>query len=579
MFATARELRDISGAGERPSCSLCLRWGILCGYTVPASSRLESVSFAPFPVPFLPTSSTLLRDFQEQAAPESFQFLGVDLDTSTDFSTVTEQQLGYSLPISDLSSFPADLGVGLEGDAPSYIILPTDDVLIELIDLFFDHIYHILPCFHKRSFMTKIREGSLQAESPMLLSAMCAIVARRHHDASVRSWQNEWYEFARREYNDTTRLPSHSLRGLQAAVCIMIHAYTIGDFSTAWLVLGKAWRQICALGFNRLDADDWKPYGLPDSRPQTDVEKEELRRTLWLHFVMDRNHSWPTGWPHAIDERQFMVAIPVSENIFQAMSPVVSYGDNAKPTPFTRRLNILLLSQPTPSHSSNVFHYLVLSHVLLGRVTETIHSLHDSPGSSEYAEECDGLASSIAIFRLSLPRTMTSLFEAPAEERGQIIWLGMSVNTTSILLHYWSAGYLDEDAANEQFSRAVIAAKNTVQIVKDASSISTELLLSAHVAASLYIAACVLIIQWRMTNNDNLKDDIDTIGLVFDRFSEVFTFIGLKFKIGLEHDLQKDMENIVELRTKGLKGLLADCSKWTNVQETLDARGIQVNIT
>jgi hypothetical protein len=40
-------------------------------------------------------------------------------------------------------------------------------------------------------------------------------------------------------------------------------------------------------------------------------------------FNMDRNHAWPTGWPNAIDERQFKVDIPVPDEVFQAMTAEV----------------------------------------------------------------------------------------------------------------------------------------------------------------------------------------------------------------------------------------------------------------
>lgn len=224
----------------------------------------------------------------------------------------------------------------------------------------------------------------------------------------------------------------------------------------------------------------------------------------------------------------------------------------------------------------NVFHYLCIANVILGRVVEQIHSLHESPHTPEYAEACNELDSYIVKFRLSLPRATTSILESNASSRGQVIWLNLLLNTMAILLHYRCARLVPESDAQDQFARAVAAAKSTAQIVKDASRVSIDLLLSVHIGSSLYIASTVLVIHWRMTGDESVKPDIDIFGLVFDRFHEVFSFMGLKFKLALEHDLDRNMESILDLRERGFRGLLADCSKWAFVKERAIAMGVVV---
>jgi hypothetical protein len=213
----------------------------------------------------------------------------------------------------------------------------------------------------------------------------------------------------------------------------------------------------------------------------------------------------------------------------------------------------------------NMFHYLIIVHVLLGRVTEQIHSLHEAPDSPEYAQQCNDLDVYLVKFRLSLPRAATSVLEAAPQDRGHVLWLNVTINTMAILLHYRCARLVDQSISHEQFTRAVAAARNIAQIVKDTSLISIDLLLSAHVASSLYIAACVLVIQWKSGDSESLKADIDLFCLVFERFREKYATLGHKFRSALDYDLTRSAESISDLRERGFRGLLADCSKWRAV--------------
>lgn len=292
--------------------------------------------------------------------------------------------------------------------------------------------------------------------------------------------------------------------------------------------------------------------------------------------MMDRTYSWPTGWPTAIEERQFKIDIPIEETLFQDMNSDTA-SSAVENTPFTRSIDTLVSCSSSASHPVNLFHYLAVAHVILGRFAEHIHSLHDSPDSPEYARDAKELDAYLVKFRLSLPRSATSIIEASDDNRGLIIWLNITLNMMAILLHHRCD---DEKETQEQFARAVIAAKNTLQIVKDASRISPDLLLSAHVGASIYIAACILVIQWRISGDESLKADIDLFGFVFDRFNEVYFFLGLKFKLALEYNLKNSSEErILILRETGFRGLLADCSKWNFVKAEMDKVGVGYKLT
>ncbi|KAF2869464.1 hypothetical protein BDV95DRAFT_609009 [Massariosphaeria phaeospora] len=591
------ELDEGGGAGDKPSCDVCRKWGLKCEYHVPRPKNIEiTETYVPdiqYPGVLFPAEPMLPLGFEQAGGALDFmQFPGMNFDFSgASNRSPMAQHLGYPTPISQLESLPTEAGQELDQNLISYVELPQDETLLELANIFFEQLYHMFPCIHKASFLAQIHDRHLHTQAPLILYAMCTLAARYHPDPAIKNRQKDWFEQAKFLYEFTSRKPHTGLRTIQAVLFLVSHALTVGDFSASWLYIGKAWRQAVVLGMNRMDSshadamgvnrldaevDHEKVYNLEKEEGRTAVEKEEYRRTLWLLFMMDRNHSWPTGWPHAIDERQFRIDIPVAESVFQNLMPDAgnSAGTN---TPFTRNLNALIASSSSATKPLNLFHYLIVAHVLLGRVTEHIHSLHDSPHTPEYAEACNEFDTHIVKFRLSLPRSATSVLETPADARGHVIWLTVMLNTASILLHYRSAKLVPAAAATSQFARALAAAQNTAQLIKDASRISSDLLLSPHVGSSLYIAACVLVIQWRLAGDETLKSDIDIFALVFERFDEVFAFLGLKFKLALRHDVERSRESVVRLRERGLRGLLADCSKWTFVQEEAERLGLAVS--
>lgn len=271
--------------------------------------------------------------------------------------------------------------------------LPAHEQLMELVELFFDHLYTMFPCFHKANFLARVHNGELEGDSPLLLLTVCCVTARYHPDAAIKEREKDWYDQARFTYELTQRRPYPGLRTIQAVILLVFHACTVGDFSASWLFLGKAWRQAVVLGMNRMDAShavamglnradadvsDERFYGLENSEAHTAVEKEEYRRTLWLMFMMDRTHAWPTGWPHAITETQFKVDFPIASTLFQAMDPAAETSVHEN-TPFmrsTRHLGRLIDSISSAKDPLNTFHYIAVAHVLLGRVAELVHSLY-----------------------------------------------------------------------------------------------------------------------------------------------------------------------------------------------------------
>ncbi|KAH7408152.1 fungal-specific transcription factor domain-containing protein [Phaeosphaeria sp. MPI-PUGE-AT-0046c] len=570
---------------ERPACSLCRRWGISCEYKIPATDQRNLATATAQPAQASVQDSVLRDDNVEtRGTIPGFHTPRLNLDfvgVETDFE--------YPIPQSNPHS-EATLN---EADPIANFQLPPHGLLVEMVNLFFDNLYHLFPCFHREQFLRQLEEGAVQKESTLILFSMCCLAARVHPDTAVKRRQQEWYEQAKFSYQLTQRDPYPALRTLQAALLLIAHAVTSGDFSTSWLFLGKAWRQAVALGINRMDVSNAasmgiKPqhqnsgheqvYGLDKREGKTAVEKEEYRRTLWLLLIMDINHAWPTGWPNALPESHFKVDIPIPDSLFQKIDPViqdVAYSNVV----FVRNFDRLLTSVSTTCSTINVFQYICIAYILLGRISEVVHTMQDEADTLEYNQACEELDTQIVKLRLSLPHKATSVLEAPPTDRGHVVWLQVMLNNCAMLLSYRCVKYGSYNHSTDAFLNAVAAAQNIAQVVKNASRISIELLLSPHIASALYVAACILAIQWRTTDDPTFRHDIEVFQLIFERMDETYMFLGLKFKIALEHDLERSLESLEVLRDRGARGMLADCTKWAHVKEEVLRRGLSIDIT
>lgn len=242
------------GQGERPTCALCRKWNLRCEYTVPASLREEEPlsSYAmrvppgdtqqPFSLlaPWDPTLPLQLADFELNAFSGTQDALTPGMSYPT--PTTNPEHLSASGGGDDSQSLFLDL------------TFPNSEVANELIGIFFDKIYFMLPCFHKQTFLEEFHSGHVQVQSPLLLYSMYSVAAGFHPDPAVKGRRNTWYEEAKLMYDFTGRAPEPALRVLQAVLFLVYHAYTCGDYSACWLYIGKAWRQAASLGMNRMDS-------------------------------------------------------------------------------------------------------------------------------------------------------------------------------------------------------------------------------------------------------------------------------------------------------------------------------------
>lgn len=224
-------------------------------------------------------------------------------------------------PTRDLATEPQNTQATSHEDAglaDTKDILPPDGLLFDLLDIFFNQHHIFLPFLHKTRYLESVLNFSREnpdRESAALLHAIIAIAATSHDDPAIRNRQSQWFSRAKQLCEDLREKTYPSLQAVQAGLCICILGWTTGNYHLSWLYIGTSWRQAVTLGLNRIDGEQDKV--VKNSEPKSDIEVEERRRTIWTLLMLDRGMAFPAGWPHAIDDRQFMVNLPVPEKIFQ----------------------------------------------------------------------------------------------------------------------------------------------------------------------------------------------------------------------------------------------------------------------
>lgn len=243
---------------------------------------------------------------------------------------------------------------------------------------------------------------------------------------------------------------------------------------------------------------------------------------------------------------------------------MVQSPEIAPSIPFDRKLKLLAVDSGQ-SESLTTSQALLKAYVILGRVSEYVNAVNFD--AEQQRKEFNELDSNLVLFRLSLPRSTISVLSAPSVDQPNVVWLVAIVNTLTILLHHRSTSHASNSPGSltpdeDNFVHCVAAARNTVQLVKDVSRISTELLLNPHIAPMVYLAARMLTLEWTNTRNEAIRSDINIILLVFNRLGDTFAVLGGKFRKGILRDLDLDPAMAWKIKAAGSKGLMTEISSW-----------------
>ncbi|RYP69593.1 hypothetical protein DL770_008199 [Monosporascus sp. CRB-9-2] len=472
------------------------------------------------------------------------------------------------------------------------VSLPPQGKLAELADVYFRRVHHFLPVLHEATFRDSLGRIGASDYPSALIFAVISLATCERQDQLVLASKVQWYKEAKEQYASSGHLPAHPIPTLQTAVCLIFQGMMINDFSSTWLILGKAWRQVVALGYHRLDSDSGRAMPGAPPLPQDWIQRESVRRIIWTLYILDRGLCFPVGLVHSIEDKHVNINLPM-EDLFQQSIR----HDEATAVPFTPSFNKLLTSirqTATRTKHENKLHYIILTYMLLGHIVAHYH-LSDNSDQSEKESCFRSLESCLVNLRLSLPRSVTSLSAAPFDDLTNITWLNVVMNINTIFLYHGRDADADNKAATH-WHHCLTAARNTAALIREAGPISTDLLLNPHTASPLFCCSRILIIEYLVPSQPGdvsssatgglstptwdpqasptsqtsvstardpaLKQDLDLALLVFERLAEPFGPIGLKSKLGMVYHLGQDVETALRIKENGIKDIMSRCASW-----------------
>ena len=268
----------------------------------------------------------------EQAAPGTSSYRVSD-ETRAGMETLQWQQ-PTSIP--DLPDFSSATAMGPSAPSPPFGVqrlntmengLPSEEIMRDLVALFFDMVHPWLPLFHQSTFVEKM----FLPERDVLLHAILVI--------SFRFWQKpipspevrESYVKGSRDHLLLKTIDTCSLVSTQALALMALDAIGQGTGPKTWNTMSML---VCAakhLGLQDRDKST-PPYrdtttalvrneDSNDEITMSSVEAEERSRLFWVIYNLDRFSSVSHGQPGGIISKYIRVPYPTNEAEF---SPVTA---------------------------------------------------------------------------------------------------------------------------------------------------------------------------------------------------------------------------------------------------------------
>ncbi|KAH1627859.1 hypothetical protein KXX21_001015 [Aspergillus fumigatus] len=351
------------------------------------------------------------------------------------------------------------LGLGLEEP------LPTQDVIDELNQIYFDKVHPSLPFLHRPRHLAAMNLAY------NIRPAVCLQYMTWCHAASVSDKYSNlhalFYQRARK-YAELDEMKGFgesivTLAHCQTWLLISTYEFKMMYFPRAWLSSGKATRLALMMGLNRLDGlGPEVKQSLPPPRDWT--EKEERRRTFWMAFCIDRYASAGTGWPVIIDERDIMTNLPASETSFVKSKPER-----------TLRLSSVMRGEGIATLSSLAS--VVLLSSMFGRNLAHLH--RPDPQDNDHDLNGD---------HLRLPAGIAD---------PNVVFCNMAIQTSTICLHQAAIFKAEKNKMPDQIiteskRRCIVAADQISSIMKMISH--TDLtLMNPFMSFCVYVAARVFV--------------------------------------------------------------------------------------
>ena len=360
-------------------------------------------------------------------------------------------------------NFPWEM-IGLGLDEP----LPTQDVINELNQAYFDKVHPSLPMIHRPRFYAAMNLA------PHMRPPVCLRYAMWCNAAAVSDKFDplaEHFYYRARKYIQQDEMKGHGESLITVAHCqtwvlLATHEFKLMYFPRAWMSAGRACRLALMMGLHRLDGAglDVKQCLAP---PRDWTEREERRRTFWMSFCVDRYSSIGTGWPMVVEEGDIRSSMPSSEEAF----------DMSKPAK-TMELADALRPDGPPQMSS--FGGVVLMACLFGRNLTHLHR----PGPDDRDDDLNGefwkRHRDMDNILLNTSMSLPDVLRLPAGMNNpHVVFMNMNIHTSTICLHQAAIFKADRNRMPPK-----ISAESKVRCITAASEIASIMRQISHLELS-----------------------------------------------------------------------------------------------
>ncbi|OAG34855.1 hypothetical protein AYO21_10960 [Fonsecaea monophora] len=225
-----------------------------------------------------------------------------------------------------------------------YNLTVADDLVRQLVDLFFDRVSGFVPILHRPQFyaryLQKRREDAigqnLSLEVGLMLNSIMALSARFSNaahfaDVAPICRGESFAKEAQSIYADGTRLQGDgfvpSLQYLQGCILLSFYHNTNSSNSFGWTLTGVCARLAYDLEIDIVDEDICQQPNLFSNQWSSTEEwvlREENRRAWWSVWELDTFASTVVRRPFTIDRNKMQVLLPCSDERWYEEQPIAS---------------------------------------------------------------------------------------------------------------------------------------------------------------------------------------------------------------------------------------------------------------
>ncbi|KAI3613088.1 hypothetical protein WG66_001443 [Moniliophthora roreri] len=230
-----------------------------------------------------------------------------------------------------------------EEASPDYDF-PEEDLLNELIDLFFKKINFAFPVLHRPVFEKCIKDNLHRQNRHFgaTVLTLCAVASRYSDDSRVFDDPAEpssagWKYFRQIQLMRSTFLIPPTVYELQMYCIAMLFLYCTTTPEACWILLGHGVRCAQDLGIHRRPPGNVKPT----------MEYQLLNRVFWCFYVIDVILTMALGKPRAIHTEEYDVPLPleVDDEYWEVEDPEDAFKQPAgKPCKMSFWISFLKLS-------------------------------------------------------------------------------------------------------------------------------------------------------------------------------------------------------------------------------------------